>query len=109
MSKSHTLKLTHGSAELLRVLLMAPNWYANAADAHRAGTVLEHPAMDNLEPPKDEKAAEEWRKVPREVEMTEKERDTAKKCVEHFISKGAFRLDRWAIQLIRELGLAPTD
>jgi hypothetical protein len=107
-AKTHTLNLTNGAVEGLKSVLGSAGWYDSAVQAYRAGQILEMPEMDLVAPPVAE-AAVLWRNEPRALVLNEKQRETAKQCVEAFIKKGAFSINAHAMALMRELGLAPTE
>lgn len=108
MSVNHVLKLDNGAVEALRATLASPGWYEDPGTAYRAGQILELPELDLTAPPIEE-AASLWRKEPRELVLTERQRATAKTCVESYLKKGAFSINRHSMALIRELGLAPEE
>ncbi len=105
---THVLDLTHGAVETLKLALGSPGWYDTASLAYRAGQILEMPELDITAPPVPE-AVDGWRKHPMTLTLSEKLRDTAKKCVEHYLKKGGFAITKDAMVLMRELGLAPED
>lgn len=106
--KTHILKLDNGAVEALKMTLGAPGWYDDPATAYRAGQILEMPELDLVAPPVAE-AAELWRKVPLTIELSERLRATAKKCIEAYLKKGQLGINRHSMALMRELGLAPED
>lgn len=110
----HTLTLNRDAVGLLAGALSQGAWYAEkdqTAHAYRAGQVLELPAMDNGPQPesKDPLVAKAWLSFPVSVELTDKQRDTVRACVEFFLKSGRLPPGRATSLLMRELGLAPED
>ncbi len=105
---NHALNLTNGAIEALKQTLGSPGWYDTPSLAYRAGQILEMPEFDITAPPIEEAAAL-WRKQPVTISLSEKLRDTAKKCIEAYLKKGSFSITKDAMVLMRELGLAPED
>lgn len=118
MSKSHTLTLNNGAVYQLAQILGAPGFLTEAADLYRAGEVLETQLLDLPAPPEQiakgtddltaEKQVRAWqRKGENKIELSERQRDTAKKAVQACIGKGTLPPGAGSLCLLRELGLAP--
>ena len=105
--KTHDLTLTNASAFLLREVISTPQWYeGKGLDLVGAAIGVTETLSDHI-PPKDldNDALVAWEKKPYKLTLTEKQRDSAKACVEWHLNKGNLRLSAPVGVLCRELGI----
>lgn len=111
MATPTILQLDRGSIRLLGQVLNSAGWSTTTSDSYRAGELLESPEFELPKPPaeQDESAALAWTRVHVELPISAKQRETARKAVEHFVLKAALTNGRHTNLLLRALGLAPED
>ena len=97
-------KLTNFTANIIHQILMAPEWYANKPVyiPVKATNVLDKLEYFSKEHSFENKqAANAWSDLEFVLELEPKEAEAVKFCLEHFLSKGAFRLDVKTAKLIK--------
>lgn len=115
--KAFTLDLNRGAARLLAHMLSQPGWCKDTSDSYRAGVLLENDTLEVGRLPKNEKgddagedAINHWLKASHPTfELTEKQRDTCKRCIEHHLKGGAVHITVFTVHLQRAFGLTPED
>jgi hypothetical protein len=122
---NHTLELTRGAVQLLEQMLMQPEWAKDTATLYRAGALLERidgefggdkapevPKWDKDEEPDTaeveqfNRQMDEWANRSVEFEVSEKEREACKTCVNESVKKGQVRPTKHYMRIAQALGLA---
>jgi hypothetical protein len=113
---SRTLDLNLGAVRLLAQVLAQLGWYTETSDAYRAGAVLEMPELDTGQAPTGPNGSPAgddlvvpWLRQPRSIAISDKQRETCRRCVAHHLAKGALPPGPYTNRLIRALGLAPEE
>lgn len=108
---NHTAQINRGAAVLLSSMLIAPGWYEDGVTAARACAILEMPELDQ-DPGERKDGSDElkaWESEVVALELTERQRDTIKTCVEKHAKGGRMPLGRAAGALLRAFGFEPKD
>ena len=105
---SNLPSLTNGAAATIKLLLEQPEWYSGRPVyiPVKASSVLDK--LDHLDSQQKfatESEASAWSKTPYTLELEPKEIEAVKIAVEFFLGKGAIRLSRDMVLLIKDLGI----
>lgn len=112
--KMHTLSITKGGAELLKVIVPSAGWYKGIPllQAVAAQEAIQCETCD-LKPPaakegdaKSFEAQDKWALEPWSCELNEQARDGIKACVKFYVSEARLDLTTHVTRLIVDLGIA---
>lgn len=119
MTKPHTLSLNNGAVHQLAQILGAPGLLTEPADLFRAGQILEESLLDLPAPPElakgiDELAAvkqsRDWQRAGEHcIDLTERQRETAKKALQAACGKGVLPPGPGSLRLLTQLGLGAEE
>jgi len=107
---THKIKLNQGSVKFLRDMLAMPGWATNVGDIVLGGQLLCDVVPETDDPPAGEDANNRekvmaWANVDKpEFELTEKQRESARRCLKHFAEKGAIPPVKNAMLLLVAFG-----
>ena len=115
------MKLRRGSVNVIRNTLAEPGWYDGKVDiAYTAGVILVDvlPEEDLKEKPRplvkngvvlpvDPGLLTSWLNFDFELEFTEAQRDTVKRCIEHNIKKSALPISSYTLDIFKAFGFEP--
>lgn len=114
MPDTETLALNKFQVVIVRGLLGAPGWSKDTGTTWRAGQILEERIPElGTEPKQDDETGraewKAWATTACPIEVTPKQKDVIKKCVEHFITGGQVSPSRYLMGLLSALGLKPEE
>lgn len=104
---NHKINMSQGAVNLLRSIVSGNGWAKTIQDIMLGGGLMvKLPEYANI--PTEDKKAKEWAEIKEaEFEVTEKERDSIKKAIAHFVELGAIPTNKGAVELLTAFGYAP--
>lgn len=115
MANSHKIQLPQLAVKALRDVLESPGWARLTSDHSAAAKMLDG-VVPEVTPPDEVKAARSqsearvanaaWSDEAKAFELSDKQRDTARKALRHHLEQGNLPPGRYTFALLSQFGLA---